>query len=77
MNTVGVRFSMYTHLLSVMIVVKNTIESYIKTYHNIHNTKEIIMDRVEEIKKKYASIKLNDEIDRWFFGDNSEGAENA
>ena len=35
------------------------------------------MDKIEAMKNKYASINLDDEIDRWFFGDNSEGAENA
>lgn len=50
---------------------------YMKTYHNIHNTKEVRVDKIEAMKKKYATVNIDDEIDKWFFGDNSEGAENA
>lgn len=29
------------------------------------------MDKIEAIKIKYATVNIDDEIDKWFFGDDS------
>lgn len=45
---------------------------YMRTYKNIHNTKEVRVDKIEAMKKKYATVNIDDEIDRWFFGGDNE-----
>jgi hypothetical protein len=45
---------------------------YMKTYHNIHKTKEVRVDKIEAMKKKYATVNIDDEIDKWFFGGDNE-----